>query len=138
MSAPKRIQRKRTKGWRLPEGAVVVSRPGRWGNPYKITTQERKHYVWGPFNDQWPSMVCVPPAMLARCATINEARRVAVDAYRALLYEGCHPAVVHALDNWTHLCGHDLACWCPLEDADGNHIPCHADVLLEIANRSGS
>ena len=25
--------------------------------------------------------------------------------------------------------GHDLACWCPL---DG---PCHADVLLELANR---
>lgn len=27
-----------------------------------------------------------------------------------------------------HLRGHDLVCWCPL-----NH-PCHADVLLEIAN----
>ena len=25
--------------------------------------------------------------------------------------------------------GRDLACWCPLEG------PCHADVLLEIANR---
>lgn len=24
--------------------------------------------------------------------------------------------------------GHDLACWCPLD------APCHADVLLEIAN----
>ncbi|EUA64977.1 hypothetical protein I542_5155 [Mycobacteroides abscessus 1948] len=24
--------------------------------------------------------------------------------------------------------GHDLACWCPLDQ------PCHADVLLEIAN----
>ena len=24
--------------------------------------------------------------------------------------------------------GHDLACWCPLDE------PCHADVLLEIAN----
>lgn len=27
-----------------------------------------------------------------------------------------------------HLAGHNLACWCPL---DG---PCHADVLLELAN----
>ena len=26
--------------------------------------------------------------------------------------------------------GHDLACWCPL---DGG--PCHADVLLELANQ---
>ena len=25
--------------------------------------------------------------------------------------------------------GHDLACWCPLDQA------CHADVLLELANR---
>ena len=31
---PKRIQRKRTKGWRMPEGAVYVGRPSRWGNPY--------------------------------------------------------------------------------------------------------
>ena len=25
--------------------------------------------------------------------------------------------------------GKDLACWCPLD------LPCHADVLLEVANR---
>ena len=28
----------------------------------------------------------------------------------------------------TELAGRDLACWCPLDQ------PCHADVLLEIAN----
>lgn len=28
----------------------------------------------------------------------------------------------------TKLRGHNLACWCPLSQ------PCHADVLLEIAN----
>lgn len=33
---PKRIQRKRTKGWRMPEGAVSVTRPGNWGNPFKV------------------------------------------------------------------------------------------------------
>jgi hypothetical protein len=33
-----------------------------------------------------------------------------------------------------HLAGHDLACWCPLVDADGQPVACHADVLLEIAN----
>jgi hypothetical protein len=26
------------------------------------------------------------------------------------------------------LAGYDLACWCPLDQ------PCHADVLLELAN----
>lgn len=30
----KRIQRKRVKGWRMPEGAKYVGRPTRWGNPY--------------------------------------------------------------------------------------------------------
>ena len=27
-----------------------------------------------------------------------------------------------------HLRGRDLACWCPLDE------PCHADVLLAVAN----
>ena len=27
------------------------------------------------------------------------------------------------------LAGRDLCCWCPLDQ------PCHADVLLELANR---
>ena len=35
----------------------------------------------------------------------------------------------------SELAGKNLACWCPLTDAQGNHVPCHADVLLEIANR---
>lgn len=38
---PLRIQRKRTKGWRLPEGAVCVTRPGRWGNPCPTWTAFR-------------------------------------------------------------------------------------------------
>jgi len=29
--------------------------------------------------------------------------------------------------------GHDLMCWCPLEDAEENRVPCHADILLAIA-----
>lgn len=33
---PERIQLHRTKGWRKPEGAIVVSRPSRWGNPYTL------------------------------------------------------------------------------------------------------
>jgi hypothetical protein len=31
-------------------------------------------------------------------------------------------------DALAELRGHDLACWCPLDR------PCHADVLLELAN----
>lgn len=35
-AAPARIQRKRTKGWRMPKGAVYVGRPSQWGNPIPI------------------------------------------------------------------------------------------------------
>lgn len=30
--------------------------------------------------------------------------------------------------------GRSLACWCPLVDDDGARVPCHAEVLLRIAN----
>jgi hypothetical protein len=30
--------------------------------------------------------------------------------------------------------GHDLACFCPLTDKDGNPVPCHANELLKFAN----
>jgi len=32
---PKRIQRRRKKGWRMPENAIYVGRPTKWGNPYR-------------------------------------------------------------------------------------------------------
>lgn len=31
---PLRIQRKRTKGFRLPPASCSVTRPGKWGNPF--------------------------------------------------------------------------------------------------------
>jgi Domain of unknown function (DUF4326) len=36
-AAPKRVQLSRRAGWRKPPGAVVVSRPSRWGNPFVVT-----------------------------------------------------------------------------------------------------
>ena len=33
---PKRIQRKRTKGWRMPPNTVYVGRPTKWGNPWTV------------------------------------------------------------------------------------------------------
>lgn len=32
----KRIQRKRERGWRLPENAVVVTRGTKYGNPFRV------------------------------------------------------------------------------------------------------
>ena len=37
---PKRIQRKRTKGWRMPADAIYVGRPTKWGNPDKIGDED--------------------------------------------------------------------------------------------------
>ena len=33
---PVRIQRKRTKGYRLPRNTIYVGRPSKWGNPFKV------------------------------------------------------------------------------------------------------
>jgi len=102
---PKRIQRKRTKGWRMPEGAVYVGRPTKWGNPFSV----------GSFGFRLPN----GGAVFYRGD--GAPRAAVVELYRRW--------VVPKLPDLTPLRGHDLACWCPLDQ------PCHADVLLELANR---
>jgi len=42
MCGPKRIQRKRVKGWRMPEGAVYVGRGSKWGNPCKVERESQR------------------------------------------------------------------------------------------------
>jgi hypothetical protein len=42
---PRRVQLRRKPGWRKPPGAVVVSRPTRWGNPYPVATFGREQAV---------------------------------------------------------------------------------------------
>lgn len=124
MTAPRRIQRRRTKGWRMPEGAVYVGRDSRWGNPYKIgrfrdavdgvtvwhVEGGDRPYTFGPVPGHFDS-----PERLAR--------ECAVDMFR----EEWAPLHIDAIR--TELAGRDLACWCPLDQ------PCHADVLLELANQ---
>ncbi|GGK10751.1 hypothetical protein GCM10010123_45890 [Pilimelia anulata] len=58
-------------------------------------------------------------------------RAEAIARYRAALLAG--ELAVTVDDVRTHLAGRDLACWCPLVDADGHPVPCHADVLMEVA-----
>lgn len=112
MSAPKRIQRKRSAGWRMPDGAVYVGRPSKWGNPFIVGADR-----------QWPSGAVRPIT-----------HQQAVDLFR--LHVGpmgsCEP---DDFDAWiAPLRGHDLVCWCPLETSHGEPVPCHADVLLSLAN----
>lgn len=116
---PQRIQLRRTKGWRKPESAIVVSRPTRWGNPFVL-----HHHTDGCYDESSPTYYACP-GTLGR-----ESRSAAVIAYRHLYDFPCiDDPEVPSLDEILHgLAGHDLCCWCPLDQ------PCHADVLLEIAN----
>jgi len=41
----KRIQRKRTKGWKMPANTVYVGRPTKWGNPWETTDDSRRKEV---------------------------------------------------------------------------------------------
>ncbi|HEU5036413.1 MAG TPA: DUF4326 domain-containing protein [Nocardioides sp.] len=59
-------------------------------------------------------------------APTAEAHRAAVDAFRADLLADALP--YGAADVRRALRGRDLACWCR------DDLPCHADVLLEVAN----
>jgi hypothetical protein len=42
MNHPLRLQRKRTKGSKLPPGTVCTNRPGRFGNPFATAAEFRK------------------------------------------------------------------------------------------------
>lgn len=109
---PTRIQLRRTKGWRKPEGAIVVARPSDYGNPYRIG--ETAVLIYSDLPDYFvtDTDVVITPAL-------------AVALFRAYLDQ--RPARRDQIR--TELAGHDLACWCPLDQ------PCHADVLLELANQ---
>ena len=90
---PKRVQLKRTKGWRMPENTVYVGRGSMWGNPFRVTPEH--------------------------------SAEDAVRDFRAYVVGRLDNGVGYPLDA---LRGKNLACWCKLG------APCHADVLLELAN----
>ena len=45
MIMPVRVQRKRTKGYKLPENTKCVNRGTRWGNPYKVSEHGRQEAI---------------------------------------------------------------------------------------------
>lgn len=102
---PTRIQRRRTKGWRMPADTVSVCRPGPFGNPFGVHPDEggaaaavRLYSEW--IRGDWPG-------------TEPQRRRDLIKKLPTLR-------------------GKNLACFCPLDQ------PCHADVLLDLANPSSS
>jgi hypothetical protein len=121
MTAPKRTQRKRTKGWRMPEGAVYVGRPTVWGNPFKVGELIRRTSD----DDRWPYIAeSVPGGARGFVSLAPLDQQQVVDLFTNWLIE----SPWHMITMAEHLGGRDLACWCALNQ------PCHADVLLELAN----
>jgi len=64
----------------------------------------------------------------------DHGRMESIDLYRFMLLHWKHDDPRGYQEMLDSLRGKDLACWCPLVDKDGNPVPCHADVLLELAN----
>ena len=106
MSKPKRIQRSRAKGWRMPPNTVYVGRPTKWGNPFVVGKHGTLEHCLMMFRN-----VIDTGYLYADAPKMDQIK--------------VRNAVAKNLDD---LRGHDLACWCPLNQ------PCHADVLLKIAN----
>src|SRR5215469_924154 len=107
---PERIQLKRTRGWRLPKGAVSVARPTRWGNPFVIGTFIKRSDPLRPFLEHAILDVDGVNVGSEDCFALIHPRNrtVAVRAYR--LWLASQPDLIHRTRN--ELRGKDLACWC--------------------------
>lgn len=118
---PVRVQRKRTKGWKMPENTIYVGRGSKWGNPYRVVPQFKR----GPFDVYLNDWFC------GQSTGMEAARLMAVNKFRTAR-ENFHHNIPDDATIRAELAGKNLACWCPLDQ------PCHADVLLEMANGCAS
>lgn len=113
---PKRIKRERKQGWRKPADAITITRPGRYGNPYRVI---RKHGGWHvvvsePHEDDLD---------LGRFNTKLEAAKFSIKHFKKLARSP------EWKERIKELRGKDLCCWCDLD------APSHGDVLIELANQ---
>lgn len=120
---PERFRLSRSSGWRMPPGGMSVARPSRWGNPFFVGGD----YRWAegqpcPFPRAGAVLRDGDSGSIVRCQSVEQA----VAWFRTWATE-MNPTI--AADARQFLAGHDLGCWC------GPDRPCHADVLLEIANQ---
>lgn len=107
-TTPRRVQLSRAKGWRMPPNTVKVDRSTKWGNPFIVGKHGTAAECVDLFEKLAFGFVCISKGVdLARSQS-------------------------NFLKAWTddrrELQGKSLACWC------GQNKPCHADVLLRLAN----
>lgn len=105
MAEPIRVQRRRAKGWRMPENTIVVDRSTKWGNPFVIGEHGSRQECVDQFAALMSGYICISGGPAPNLQM----------AYRAMVVASRH-----------ELKGKNLACWCSAG-------PCHADVLLAIA-----
>lgn len=107
MTRPQRIQRQRTKGWKMPPNTVYVGRPSRFGNPFVVGKDGTAAECVAKYRNM---------LMPYRHHGGNSS------------LENFYLSTANIQDIQASLRGKNLACWCPIDQ------PCHADVLQEIAN----
>jgi hypothetical protein len=123
-ATPRRIQRRRTRGWRAPEGAAYVGRPTRFGNPFRL----HRH------NDGWSVQFGEHGGGVGAFPTKAEARRYATEAFRVWITQPEQADTLRLFRALLH--GRDLTCWCPLPEP-GQPDHCHAAVLIALVNGDG-
>lgn len=111
---PVRIQLSRKKGWRMPPNTVKVDRSTRWGNPFVVGETY-------PVIEEGNA-----DAILAEEKCLSAAEAVSMFRSWVSSEHGWDQEQIDVLS------GKNLACWCRPGD------PCHADVLLELANKPES
>lgn len=109
---PVRVQRSRKKGAKLPPNTVCVSRPSIFGNPFVVASP-------GKYEGN---------VLDARGRILTASHAEAVEAFEWWLDAKTDQAAITLLSHIPRLRGKNLACWCPLDK------PCHADILLTLAN----
>jgi hypothetical protein len=153
---PLRIQRRRTKGWKLPPNTASVTRPGKFGNPFNLKSSS---HCWTALHHgfkadargrqacsvaMFEAWVRQGKARIVECKLVagkSDEKQVAVVSQSPLIKAGTPPTLYEVR---AELHGKNLACWCRLcaVHKDGKPLgvecadcdPCHADVLLKIAN----
>ncbi|WP_158566523.1 DUF4326 domain-containing protein [Micromonospora craterilacus] len=125
LTVPRRIHWNRYAGKPLPPNARLITRPGRYSNPFKIGS------------------LVIEPGWHGRCAcpydgTHPAGTRIGDKVIRAVRDRADAVALFRAWVKWNDdvwtpefvapLAGYDLACTCPAGE------PCHGDVLLPMAN----
>lgn len=144
---PVRLQLRRSKGWNLQAlsqatnglPAVVVSRPGKWGNPFKVGDRDpelgikldRERAVLLFRREMADEMKC--PECRGRGWNVGECHPQETCGACDGAGKVPHKPSPLAAEAVAQLRGKNLACWCPLPKA-GEADVCHAAILLSVAN----